>query len=112
MAIQWKNFTFHLAVKIDLVEVVYDFKLKHVFPFLSNPYDKSVMAVDPLVFLNVIDVEMLHFLHQHQLLLVFFVPRCQIYILSVCVTWFFYSNFQPILTRREPIESEFVFVLS
>ena len=64
MTIQWKLYTFHLAVKIDLVEVVYDIKLKQVFPLLSKPYDKSIMAVEPLVFLNMIDVEMFHFLHQ------------------------------------------------
>ena len=71
-----KNFIlFSFTVKIDLVEVVYYLKLFQTdIHLLSKQYDKSVAPVEPLLFLNIIDIGTFHFLHQHQFLLVRLVP--------------------------------------
>ena len=58
-------FKFHLAVRIDLVEVVYHLK---VFHFLSKLYGKGVTPGEPFLLLNMIDIESLHLLHHHHLL--------------------------------------------
>ena len=60
---------FQLAVKIYIVELFYYLKFKQLFHLLFKLCDKSVPPAEPLLFLNMIDVNALHLRHQHQLLL-------------------------------------------
>ena len=60
----------NIAVKVDIVEASYYLKYKLVVHLLSSHYDKCVMRAEPLVILNMIDIEPLY----PQLMLILLAP--------------------------------------